>query len=147
MSPFLRDQLLPTARAYLDVHNDRDFSSIGALCDPECVHRAGPSTVKSPDRTNDEYVKLNEEVFKMLHTYHAKITDAVVDEVSKKVVLYLEARATADAGEYENEYVITLTMTDDGQRVAGQYDFIDSQRMIEWIGRLGEFVKKTWEKK
>jgi hypothetical protein len=148
MSLPLREQLLQTAHTYLTVHNNRDLDGIRALCSETCVHRGGPPTVKSPDRNNDEYIMFNDEVFnKVLHTYHATITDAVVDEVSKKVVLGVEARATADAGVYENEYIITLKMTEDGRKVADQYDFIDSQRMIEWMAKLGEFAKETWEKK
>ncbi|CZR58253.1 uncharacterized protein PAC_08144 [Phialocephala subalpina] len=106
-----------------------------------------PPTVKSLDRNNDEYMMFNVEVFKLLHTYHATITDVVVDEVSKKVVLSVEAIATADAGDYENEYVIKLGMTEDGRKVVDQYDFIDSQRMIEWMAKLGDFAKESWEKK
>ena len=147
MPPSLRDQLLQTAHAYLDAHNERDLDKILALCAPTCVHRAGPPTVKSPDRNNEEYANFNVEVFKILHTYLATITDVVADDVSKKVVLSVEAKATADAGEYENEYVILLKMTEDGKQVVEQYDFIDSQRMIEWMGKLGEWSKETWEKK
>ncbi|KAE9375944.1 hypothetical protein N431DRAFT_437378 [Stipitochalara longipes BDJ] len=147
MSLSLRDQLLQTAHGYLNAHNNRDMESILAFCAPNCVHRAGPPTVKSPDRNNDEYATFNVEVFKVLHTYLATITDAAVDDVSKKVVLSVEAKATADAGEYENEYVILLRMTEDGKQVVEQYDFVDSHRMIEWMGKLGEFAKETWEKK
>ncbi|PMD58008.1 uncharacterized protein K444DRAFT_664793 [Hyaloscypha bicolor E] len=147
MSPSLRDQLLQTAHAYLDAHNNRDLEKILALCAPTCVHRAGPPTVKSPDRNNDEYATFNVEVFKILHTYLATITDAVVDDVSKKVALSVDAKATADAGEYENEYVILLKMTEDGKQVVEQYDFVDSQRMIEWMGKLGVWSKEMWEKK
>jgi len=147
MSPSLRDQLLQTAHAYLDAHNEQDLEKIQALCAPTCVHRAGPPTVKSPDRNNEEYNAFNIEVFKILHTYLATITDAVVDDVGKKVALSVEAKATADAGEYENEYVILLKMTEDGKQVVDQYDFVDSQRMIEWMGKLGDWSKETWEKK
>jgi hypothetical protein len=61
--------------------------------------------------------------------------------------LYLHAKATADAGEYENEYIITLTMTDDGKKVVDQYDFIDSQTMVNWIAKVGQFAQDTWEMK
>jgi hypothetical protein len=87
------------------------------------------------------------EVFKVLLTYHASITDTVIDEVSKKVGLGVEARTTADAGEYENEYIIMFRMTEDGKQVADQYDFINNQRMIEWMAKLGDFAKESWEKK
>lgn len=143
----LYEQLLQTAHAYTEAHNKQDFDSVSSLCTPTCMHRAGPISVKSPDRKNDEYIAFNIEVFKMMHTYHAEITDAVVDEINRKVVLYLHAKATAAAGEYENEYIITLTMTDDGEKVVDQYDFIDSQTMLNWIAKVGQFAKDTWEMK
>lgn len=59
----------------------------------------------------------------------------------------IEAVATAEAGEYENEYIITMGMTEDGTKVIYQYDFIDSQKMIEWIARMGDWAKETWENK
>lgn len=147
MSLSLRDQLLKTTRDFFDAHNNRDLNRIRTICAPICVHRGGPPTVKSPDRNNDEYISFNVEVFKVLHTYLATITDFVVDEVKRKVVVFVDAKATADVGEYENEYVILLGMTEDGKKVVDHYDFIDSHRMIEWIGKLGEFAQETWEKK
>ncbi|KUJ06926.1 uncharacterized protein LY89DRAFT_692018 [Mollisia scopiformis] len=147
MSLSIRDQLRQTARAYLDAHNNKDLDNIRALCDETCVHRNGPPTVKSPDRNNEEYIAFNAEVFKMLYTYLATIISEVVDEVTKTVALGLEAKATADAGVYENEYIITLKMTENGKKVVDQYDFIDSQRMIEWMNKMGDFAEKTWDKK
>jgi hypothetical protein len=35
--------------------------------------------------------------------------------------------ATADAGEYDNEYIVTVTLAENGRLVQDQYDFIDSQ--------------------
>jgi len=143
----LRDQLLQTAHAYTTSHNEQNWERVLALCNATCVHRGGPVSIKNPDRNNNEYIAFNTEVFKMMHTYHAEITDAVTDETNKKVVLYLHAKATADAGEYENEYIITLTMTDDGKEVVDQYDFIDSQTMVNWIAKVGQFAQDTWAMK
>lgn len=100
-----------------------------------------------PNRNNDEYVAFNEEVFKMLHTYHAEMTDAVVDVDTRKVALFLHAKATADAGDYDNEYIITLTMTEDGKLVQDQYDFIDSHTMMQFMAKLGEYAQNTGDKK
>ncbi|KIY01255.1 uncharacterized protein Z520_02807 [Fonsecaea multimorphosa CBS 102226] len=143
----LRQQLLETAKRYLDAHNQRDFSSIAACCAPSCTHRGGPSSVIQPTRNNDEYVAFIVEVFKMMHTYHAEMTDAIVDEATRKVALFLHAKATADAGEYENEYIITLTMSEDGKLVEDQYEFIDSHTMVQWIAKLGNWGPENWEKK
>ena len=142
-----RELLLDTAKRYLNAHNSRDMEAIAACCSPTSTHRGGPSSVKSPQRTRDEYIAFNTEVFKMLHTYHAELTDAVVDLETRKVAMFLLAKATADAGEYENEYIITLTMTEDGKLVQDQYDFIDSHTMLQWLQKVGQFAQNTWEKK
>jgi hypothetical protein len=146
MSP-TRQELLATATAYCNAHNSRDLSAIRALCSTNCRHRGGPSSLKQPERTTDEYVAFNAEVFKLLHTYNAEITDAVVDPQTRKVSLFLHATATADAGTYENEYIITLTITEDGTKVQEQYDFIDSHVMVQWMAKMGSFADDTWEKK
>lgn len=135
----LRDQMFQTAHAYKTAHNEKDPDAISALCDPTCMHRIGLISIKNPVRNNDEYVAFNAAVFKRMHTYHAQTMDIVVNKASWKVVMYLQAKGTADAGEYENEYVITLTITEDGKKVADQYVFIDSQTILNWIakGRAG----------
>ncbi|RDW75516.1 hypothetical protein BP6252_06658 [Coleophoma cylindrospora] len=140
----LRDQMLQTAYAYTAVHNEQTFDTLLALCSPDCVHRIGPMSIKNPDRNNDEYIRFNTEVCKRMHTYHAEIMDAVVDEASRKVVVYIHSKGTAPAGEYENEYVITLTMTEDGKKVAHQYDFMDSQTMLNWIAKVGKPARENW---
>lgn len=147
MSSSLRDQLLKTAEDFINAHNQRDFARIHALCDPSCVHRAGPPSVKSPDRNNDEYVSFTTEVLGFMRTYVATITDSVVDDVKKKVVLSVKGVASSDAGEFENEYIILLAMTGDGKKVLDHYHFADSQKLVEWSARVGEFAKEAWEKK
>ncbi|KAJ9613030.1 hypothetical protein H2200_002971 [Cladophialophora chaetospira] len=142
-----REQLLETAKRYVDAHNSRNVEAIRACCSPSSTHRGGPSSVNGPDRTRDEYVAFNADVFKMLHSYHAELTDAIVDPETRKVAMFLHAKATADAGEYENEYIITVTMTEDGKLVQDQYDFIDSHTMLQWIQKVGQFAQETWEKK
>ncbi len=137
-----RDQLLETAKKYLEAHNNRDPEAIFACCSPSSTHRGGPTSIKSPSRTRDEYVASNADVFQVLHTYHAELTDAVVDPETKRVVLFLHAKATADAGDYENEYIITVTMTDDGKLVQDQYDFIDSHTSLQWMEKMGQSFPK-----
>ena len=100
MSLSLGDQLLKTAEDFLNAHNQRDFTKIRTLCDPSCVHRAGPPSVKSPDRTNDEYVSFTSQVLGFMHTYIASIRDSVVDNIKNKVMLSVKAVITGNTREY-----------------------------------------------
>lgn len=141
------DQLAKTAKAYLDAHNNRDLDTIRALSTPDCIHRGGPASVASPVRNTDEYITFNAEVFKLMHTYEARLTDMVIDEKQRKVAQYMHAKATADVGVYENEYIITLTLTDDGSKVQEQYEFVGSHEMLSWMQKLGDFKKEHWDQK
>ena len=141
----LREQLYKTAVRFLDAHNDRDVPAIIASCSQNCTHRTGPRSISTPDRNNHEYSAFSKVVYETLHTYHAEVTDSIIDETKCAVALYVHAKATADAGDYDNEYIIILTMTDDGLLVRDQYDFIDSYTMTQWIETLGSFAKKHWE--
>jgi len=82
-----------------------------------------------------------------MHSYFATITESVADDVEKKVVLSVKAVASGDAGEFENEYIILLAMTEDGSEVVDHYHFADSLKLVEWSKRVGEGAKETWEKK
>jgi ketosteroid isomerase-like protein len=86
-------------------------------------------------------------VFKLLHTYHAEVIDAIVYTETRKVVLFMHTVATADVGEYDNEYIMTVTLTEDGRLVQDQYDFIDSQVQTQWLEKMKLFVEGIWEKK
>lgn len=41
----------------------------------------------------------------------------ILDEAQCKVVYYLDAKGTAPAGDYRNEYVHKLILTEDGEEV------------------------------
>ncbi|KAH8900536.1 hypothetical protein GQ53DRAFT_740579 [Thozetella sp. PMI_491] len=103
--------------------------------------RVAPVTVASPPRNRDEYIAFLEQSNPVFTSYRAEITDTIVDEPVRKVVLYMHPKATAKVGDkeigYEADYVITLTMTEDGNLVKDQYDFIDSKAMLDFIGELG----------
>jgi ketosteroid isomerase-like protein len=86
-------------------------------------------------------------VFKLLHTYHAEVIDSIVYTETRKVVLFMHTVATADVGEYDNEYIMTVTLTEDGRLVQDQYDFIDSQVQTQWLEKMKLFVEGIWEKK
>ena len=75
------------------------------------------------------------------------MTDAIVDPENKPVALFFHAKVIADAGEYENECIITVTMTEDGKLVQYQYNFIDSYTMYQWLQRVQTFSLDIWEKK
>jgi ketosteroid isomerase-like protein len=140
-------QALSSVPKHLAAHNDRDLDAIKALCSPKSTHRGGPPSVQRPVRNADEYITFVGQAFKLLHTYHAEVIDAIVYTETRKVVLFMHTVATADVGEYDNEYIMTVTLTEDGKLVQDQYDFIDSQVQTQWLEKMKSFAEGIWEKK
>ncbi|KXX74299.1 hypothetical protein MMYC01_208562 [Madurella mycetomatis] len=135
----LREQMIQTAKGWLQAHIDRNVhgaASITALAAPDFVARSFPSSLQAPDRNREEYAGFQSWAFTMFDTYHITETDMVVDETQHKVVFYLNAKGAAPAGEYTNEYIHKLTLTDDGKLVKAFDAFIDSQAMITWMGKV-----------
>jgi len=140
----LREQLLKTANTYIEAHNNIDLDGLRAIYAPSCVHRVSPSPISAifPTCNNDESVAFTAEMFKIWHKFQCRqFTEPVVDEGTRKVVLFVESKGEADAGMYENEYVIKLKMNQDGTLIEDRLEFFDSQRVIEWVARLGQVAQ------
>ncbi|GAB1309967.1 hypothetical protein MFIFM68171_00177 [Madurella fahalii] len=135
----LREQMIQTAKGWLQAHADRNThgaASITALAAPGFVAHSFPSSLQAPDRNLEEYVAFQSWAFTMFDTYHSTQTDMVVDETQRKVVIYLSAKGTASAGEYTNEYIHKLTLTEDGTLVKVFDASVDSLAMMTWMGKV-----------
>lgn len=134
-----REQLILTARQFIKAHNDKNITGeagIIALTAPDFTSRSFPASLQHPDRARDEYVTFHEFAFTLFDEYEAAEVDLVVDELQRKVICYLNTVARGPAGEYRNEYVHKLTMTEDGKLVR-QFDaFMDSRPMVEFMGKV-----------
>ena len=67
--------------------------------------------------------------------------DPIVEEISRKVVLYLESTCETDQGRYENEYIWILTLDGNGTSIDEIIEFADSASTLEWIGKLQKAAK------
>lgn len=71
-----------------------------------------------------------------LRTPFQKDHDPIVEETSRKVVLYLESTCETDLERYENEYIWILTLDGHGASIDEIIEFADSAYTLEWIGKL-----------
>ena len=62
--------------------------------------------------------------------------EMVVDVESRKVVMHTKAKANTPVGEYENEYMWILTMTEDGKMIEDIVEFCDSTKAVELMKKL-----------
>ena len=100
--------------------------------------RTFPSSLHAPNRNREEYADFQSWSLTLFDSYRATETDMVIDEAQCKVVYYLDAQGTAPAGEYKNQYIHKLVLTEDGKLVK-QFDaFMDSLPMVAWMEKAGK---------
>lgn len=132
----LREQMIRTAKRWIQAYNQRttdDQSPVAPLTTTDFVARTFPSSLQSPDKNRDEYLTFQSSSLTLFDTYHATETDMIVDEVQNKVIYYLNARGTAPAGEYKNEYIHKLTLTEDGKLIKSFDAFMDPNPLLDWM--------------
>ena len=72
--------------------------------------------------------------------FHVVANDTIVDEEARRVVMHASSTATTDLGEYNNEYILVLHMTEDGAKVERFEEFVDSKYSTEFLPRLREHL-------
>ena len=69
----------------------------------------------------------------------------MVDVEARKVIMHLESRADTKIGVYENEYILMVEMTEEGDRVQEVWEFVDSAASSAFFGRLRLATKEVGE--
>lgn len=134
-----RDQLLNTAHGFLSAYNQWTVQAIMSIRSPICIHYTLPASLRVPPRPNDEYAAFMEPmlaVFRSVHFSMVADDDAVVDVERRQVVLHCRNRADTDAGEYANEYMFSLTISEDGTKIDRIVEFIDAAYTAEFKARI-----------
>ncbi|KAI1353995.1 hypothetical protein F5Y01DRAFT_34797 [Xylaria sp. FL0043] len=134
-----REQMIRTAKQWIQAHNDRGAAGrelVASLMAEHFVARTFPPSLRARSRNRDEYAAFQSWSLTLFDSYTAAETDMAVDEAQLKVMYYLDAKGTAPAGEYQNQYIHKLILTDDG-RLIKQFDaFMDSRPMVSWMEKV-----------
>ena len=138
--PPTRAQLLQTAQTFITNFNDPNPDKIVENRTPNCVHEIRPDFGLARKSTNAEYLnwwKTNTLAI-MPKGMHLSIdsTEPVIDEQSRRVVLYVKSKAESLVGLYENTYVWDLRITEDGGLVEYILEFVDSKTVADFGARV-----------
>jgi hypothetical protein len=134
------DQLHATARALYAVYNSGDVDSITSISTPDCIFRRGSSSVAPPIRNLDKYIIHVQSVIDSLaEPWQTGLVDLMVDKRERKAVMFGWTKGTAEAGRYENEWVILIRMTEDGRKVMERFECIGSFENVSWMESV-----KSW---
>ncbi|KAI1382481.1 hypothetical protein F4677DRAFT_401998 [Hypoxylon crocopeplum] len=138
MSP-LREQLSQTSKLFLEAFNEFTPESVVRYRSPSCMHHLLPATMKTPPQTNADYANFVAVLQPIMPGFRLRLADGqepVIDEVTRKVVLYLKSHSDTTVGLYENEYVWVLTMSQDGKNIDDVMEFADSLYTTEWLPKI-----------
>ncbi|KAI1659482.1 hypothetical protein F4813DRAFT_353113 [Daldinia decipiens] len=149
MSSPSREQLLETAKLFIEAFNEFTPESVVRYRSPTCKHRLLPASLNSPPQSNAEFAGFIAALNAIMPTFHLRIVDGgepVVDEVTRKVVLHLKSRSETAIGPYENEYVWILTLSKDGKLVDDILEFADSLYTSDQIPKLKKAAEDAAKK-
>ena len=72
--------------------------------------------------------------------------NTVVNEEAKKAVMHASSTATTHLGDYNNEYILVLRMTEDGTKMHRFEEFVDIKYSTEVLLRLREHLAAKQKK-
>ncbi|VUC32604.1 unnamed protein product [Clonostachys rosea] len=130
----LRATLQKTATNFIDCCNEHTVDAILSLRTDTCKHTHLPSSLGIGTYNKAEYGAFYGRFADMMKDCSCRIADdkeMVVDVESRKVVMHVKNKGSTPLGEYENEYMWILTMTEDGKMIQEIVEFCDSAKAIE----------------
>lgn len=69
---------------------------------------------------NEEYASCFAPNVPLFEDFRLTVHDTIVDEAAQKVTMHLSSTAITAIGKYDNEYMLTLHVTEDGRKVDRQ---------------------------
>lgn len=143
MSDF-RSQLLESAKGFIEAHNDHDIARMRSYLAGVGSHSTHPEPVRGPVRNNEEYIEFETWAKSMLRNHTLTPHETLVDELQRKVIIFLESYGEADVGSFRFEMVVTLTFTEDGKKVVEQKHFYDSKKLLDFMA-LSRPIEENWQ--
>ncbi|EXJ60104.1 hypothetical protein A1O7_04256 [Cladophialophora yegresii CBS 114405] len=136
----MRARLLQTTRMFLESYDTWTVDALLSVRSPTCIHHTLPTDEERfPSRNNTEYGAFVRSLLPLFRNFRLRIAegdDVAIDVEKRRVVLHAKSRADTDVGEYKNEYVFMLTMTEDGMLVEKVVEFLDSGYTEKFFGKL-----------
>ena len=131
-----RATLLSTANAAIEGYNKWTKESIMSYRAPHCIHQVLPASTNRQPLNNEEYLAFFTPMLALFKDFHVVVKNTVVDEETRQVTMHATSSAMTSLGEYGNEYVLMLRMTEDGTKVEKFDEFVDSKYSSEFITAL-----------
>jgi hypothetical protein len=136
-SPIL---LLRTAIAAVEGFNKFTTEDIIAPFAPTATHQLLPLSLGRPVWSNDGYLEYLKPILAEFQNFRLVLLDAVEDQTRNKVVLHAASRADTPIGEYRNEYLAIIQMTDDHRQIVSERIFSDASVVTGFLAEFRNYM-------
>lgn len=131
-----RSTLLETANAVIQAYNTWTVESVLSFRAPNCIQQILPLSLGRQPLNNEQYGAYFAPMMPAFKDFHLTVANTVVDEEARQVVMHASSTASTEIGEYKNEYILVLHMTEDVTQVELVEEFVDSKYGSEFMARL-----------
>ncbi|KAL8944332.1 MAG: hypothetical protein Q9216_000517 [Gyalolechia sp. 2 TL-2023] len=138
-----RSSLSQTAQTLISAYNAWDMEAIMDVRAPGCINYVIPTSLRRKPMNNEEYLSFFTLTMPAFQGFHLTVHDTVIDEPARKVVMHLSSTASTPIGVYNNEYMLTLHMTEDGRKVDKFEEFVDSRYSADFMPRVRNFLSQS----
>ncbi|KAI4093998.1 MAG: hypothetical protein LQ344_002443 [Seirophora lacunosa] len=111
----------------------------------DCMNFIHPASLGVQPMNNEQYAAFFTPNIPMFKDFHLTAHDTIIDEVARKATMHLTSTATSVMGDYNNQYMVTIHMTEDGGKVDRFDEFADSKFSAEFFPKLREFMSQPLE--
>ncbi|KAI4859736.1 hypothetical protein F4820DRAFT_438910 [Hypoxylon rubiginosum] len=149
MSPPSREQLLKTAKIFLQGFNEFTPEAVTRLGSPNCTYRMGPECLKQAPKSNDEIKTFVKALQTITPTFELKLVEGeeiMVDVEARKIAMHLRSHSPTVAGLYQNEYIFIVTLSEDGTMVDDVLEFTDSLHSAEMLPKMAKAAEEAAKK-
>lgn len=87
---------------------------------------------------NEAYASFLTQILPIFRDIHLTVHDTTVDEVENRVVMHVSSKGMTDIGEYGNEYMFSMWMSEDGKMLERIEEFADSKYSVDYFDKLRE---------
>ncbi|KAL8997205.1 MAG: hypothetical protein Q9169_003471 [Polycauliona sp. 2 TL-2023] len=124
------------AKALVTAYNSWNLENIMDVRASDCMNYVLPSSLGQKPMDNEQYKAFFAPRMPPFRNFNLIVHDTVVDEAARKVVLHLTSTASTNIGDYGNEYMLKLHMTDDGRKIVRFEEFVDSGYTAKFMADL-----------
>ncbi|KAL8921202.1 MAG: hypothetical protein Q9208_005812 [Pyrenodesmia sp. 3 TL-2023] len=138
-----RSSLFRTAQTLVTAYNAWDLGAIMDVRSTDCVNCILPASLGRPTMDNEQYRSFFAPNLPLFKGFHLTVLDIIIDEAARKVAMHLSSTATTAIGDYSNEYMLTLHITEDGRKVDRFEEFVDSKYSTDYLSKLRDSVAQS----